>query len=370
MRSTISAMPISLTARFLEHHIWGIVKSTRELVLTGILSLIVLAAQYFGGGFSREAWRNNFWKEAYPLITVLAGLAIWHAGKAAFLLIKEIETEPRSELVESDVLLPNGQKHTEIVSTPPVPYLKCKVWSGAVFLALLYALGPYLAWQKSKPAFMAFTGSESQLGALSQESSGGKASNSETEERPWLGLDNTDDNKGIVPYGSLGASIPAANGFGAVIEAAKATFYMTYLVKNFGRSPANVEVTTEAVDKSYPTDKERRTLVKGYCDNHSVSAEALLLTINPGTTKVNRKSELAITPDMIRNHVTIRPTIIGCIWYQSTVGNSPTVHKTPFAGHIYWVDPKRSLQPVPLSQGHIAPDKLKVVDVFVMGKAN
>jgi hypothetical protein len=118
--------------RFLKRHIWGFESSPKEAVLAGIVSAIVLAIQYCRGSLTGPIWRHHFCKAAYPVITVLAGFAIWHTGKAAYLVVKDVEANPKIKIVD--------------------PCLRLKVWGFAVLLSVVYALVPFIAWQRSKPA--------------------------------------------------------------------------------------------------------------------------------------------------------------------------------------------------------------------------
>ncbi len=122
----------SLPERFLKRHIWGFETSPKDAALAGVISAIVLAVQYLRGSLTGPIWRHHFCKAAYPLITVLAGFAIWHTGKAAYLVVKDVEADPKTKIVD--------------------PYLRLKVWGFAVLLSMAYGLFPFLAWQRSKPA--------------------------------------------------------------------------------------------------------------------------------------------------------------------------------------------------------------------------
>jgi hypothetical protein len=196
----------------------------------------------------------------------------------------------------------------------------------------------------------------------------------QVEQRPWVTVDNADD-KGIAPYGLLQVA-PAANRIGAVFDNTTAQFYMTYLLKNYGHAPANVDVNTEVVDEGYPKDKDMLKTVQKFCAKDRIRAEASApwpLTIVPGTMLFNLPRELKITPKM-RERGSIKPSVVGCIWYRSTIGDKST-HSTQFAGHVYWVPERNPARPprgleIPLSSGNIAPENLKVLDVLIMGKAN
>jgi hypothetical protein len=198
----------------------------------------------------------------------------------------------------------------------------------------------------------------------------------EGDQRPWLGLDNADE-RGIGSYdGSLQQVRPASNSTFQEInpDAQYAQFILTYRLENYGHSPANFKVDTEIVSRDWPKEDGMLQAIQSFCDK-TEPRETWPLIIVPGKMNLNLTSRLELTPQIreeMRKHGTIKPSIVGCIWYRFKIRNRPVTHTTRFGGNIYWEDPTQ-----PSSGGHELPvsrnipaKELKVVDVLTMGKAD
>ena len=185
----------------------------------------------------------------------------------------------------------------------------------------------------------------------------------EANERPRVTLENRQD-KGIVFFDPL-----AADNATTFLE-----FRLEYLLKNFGHSPAYIDIESQVVDQNYPHWIELQELVRKKCD----SSESLVRSPkypwpNVIVQEMNygQVLQLKIT-DVMRKEGFAKPTIIGCIWYRSTTTGA--IYKTPFAGQISMSTensgPVRDWSPVKIPLGsvhdHPKPDT-KVVDVLIMG---
>lgn len=163
------------------------------------------------------------------------------------------------------------------------------------------------------------------------------ANAAEANNRPWLGLDNTND-RGIVPYGHPHQVIPATNQtlIGATVSKEYIEFTLTYALRNFGHSPANADVRTRIVDVGYPKQPvEILNTVKECCDSDFPHAQNRLLpvTVLPGEIDYTKTIRLTITPEM-RQRGSVRPSVVGCIWYRAIIGDSE-MHRTQFYGNIF-----------------------------------
>lgn len=211
------------------------------------------------------------------------------------------------------------------------------------------------------------------------------------DQRPWIALDNTTA-RAVVFYedlkgGGMEDVIGPAVGNESITDinrrlnanAAYVNFYLRYSIKNFGHSPANVRIHTTVVDQGYPRYKNLLEVIRreNVCGEQQDKDWAW--TIVPGGTTYNHISSLEINQKMWETR-TIEPTVVGCIWYRSTIGDKSTIHKTPFAGHISMAtdekgQPVQDPSPIPiplrrLFKSPIDKNELKVVDVWIMGDAD
>ena len=185
-------------------------------------------------------------------------------------------------------------------------------------------------------------------------------------DRPRVALDNRED-EGIVF--SEGPDNMGANNATTILE-----FRLTYLLKNFGRSAAYVEVLAELVDKNYPIGINVDTLVQRKCDSDEAlirAAKRQWFTTIVQQMGYNQPLQLKIT-DAMKKDGFVRPTIVGCIWYRSTT--TGIIYKTPFSGQISMsTDDSGKLAqdmspvkiPIALVHNHPRP-RIRVVDVLVM----
>ncbi len=191
--------------------------------------------------------------------------------------------------------------------------------------------------------------------------------------RPWVAIDTGSD-KGIVPYEDMQV------GINATIPSDYVKFVLSYSLKNFGRTPAYVEINTEVRDINYPLHGKYLTnMVEQFCEDDyrnrvSLGKNGWPCTIVPGTMNYNRPEILPITEKM-RKTGKMEPTVIGCIWYRSTNAGDNAIHKTPFSAQISMktVAPENTA-PVaitfPVDGSTIPAKKLKTMDVLVVGKAD
>lgn len=150
-----------------------------------------------------------------------------------------------------------------------------------------------------------------------------------------------------------------------------------YWIKNFGQSPAYVEIQQEIVDIDYPTHiPELLTKIDRYCDDDfarvSNRTHYWPATSVPGEMGYNQIVRKQFTEGMNQR----KPTVIGCIWYRSTIGED-TIHRAQFSGHLSLAQDKSGhlatdLNPIPIPTfpSKVLRDDLKVVDVSMAGKAN
>ena len=206
--------------------------------------------------------------------------------------------------------------------------------------------------------------------------------------RPWVALNTAD--KGILLYGDLGFAVSGVSGssggsgFNVVTApegAQYANFSLCYSVKNYGGSPANVEINTEVINNptNYPFHgPELVTKVDNFCDKDyrdrvSLKQHSWPATIVPGEMNINVRRRLEIPKGTLE----IKPTVMGCIWYHPTIGKDEEIHRTPFSGNISMKEdvnhnPADDLNPVaiPVSMGRIPKGNLRIVDVMMMGKTD
>jgi hypothetical protein len=210
----------------------------------------------------------------------------------------------------------------------------------------------------------------------------------EIESRPWVAIDTAPD-KGIVPYGDLTFATSGVSGssVGAVSDSSIVTapegaifanFALRYSIKNFGRSPANVYISTDILNKGYPRHTPQWVIeVEKFCDKNekmSLSPHGWPATIVPGEANLSFRRKLQIQKDTLE----IKPTVIGCIWYRSTIGKDEKIHRTPFSGNISMKEdvnhnPADDINPIaiPVSVGKTPPaNRMKVVDVWMVGTAD
>lgn len=215
------------------------------------------------------------------------------------------------------------------------------------------------------------------------------ASATEAANRPWLGLDNS-DNGAIVLNEGVGVAnanefrrLYAINGFitkepPAFVSGVFAKFYLRFLIKNFGHAPASVRINAEVIDVDYPHGDRLLNAMK----NSKVCEEEpkeWMFTVIPGETSYYLIRTLDLQSELIRKRHAIRPTVVGCIDYRFTVGDTKTIHKTPFAGQISMATTKEGNRagPEPVEiptldvlNSKLSRDDLKVVDVWVIGEPN
>jgi len=183
------------------------------------------------------------------------------------------------------------------------------------------------------------------------------------EKRPWVSIDNTGE-KGIVPFDDL------------TIQGSTANFPLRVSLKNFGQSPAKVEIRADIVNVGYDTGATLLTAVENTCKSQGQPESTYKgwpATIVPGTITYNHTWSPEITKITQGNE--IKPTIVGCIWYQATTGDT-SLHKTPFSGQISMATDSKRAAVEPTNPIQIPPKRAiakgdwAVVDILMKGTAD
>jgi hypothetical protein len=236
----------------------------------------------------------------------------------------------------------------------------------AVLAAAVYALLAYYQWQEMIPATNAAIHSARTV-----------ANQLAFEERPWIAIENG-SNGGIVPYG-FHDLVPAGNETGVNVGTSSADFYFSAFIKNYGNSPANVTFDVKVVDRQYfkgdDTGEKRHLTVKDYCKRDRWADAPKAGTIMPGATVkvgLHPRSPLWITKGM-REREDIRPSILGCIWYQSAAQSTEdrANHRAQFSGDIFSAPPSAKHElPLPVTPGHIPPEQLKIENAWMIGETD
>jgi hypothetical protein len=188
----------------------------------------------------------------------------------------------------------------------------------------------------------------------------------EANERPRMALDQERGQEGI----TLDRGVPSDEGPKTV------TFFLRYSLRNFGHSPAQVNITAEIVNQDGGSAGSLTDRVKTKCDTDyaKVKAEDTWpeTIVKEGSFGKN-ENQLKITVEMRENGF-INPSVIGCIWYRSPTGGA--IYRTGFAGQISMrTDDDWNREPIPLTlfrngiPSTIERSKLKVVDIL-MSNAN
>ncbi len=198
------------------------------------------------------------------------------------------------------------------------------------------------------------------------------AENFRIAQRPWVALD-TANQESIAPYRDLNFVVSGVSGSNMVV--------FRYSINNFGHSPANVDIGTKVFNNKTDYPRHGAQLladVQKVCDEDRARVKLWPCTIVPGAMAYNGGASLKITKEMWETGV-IKPTVIGCIWYRSTIGDT-TIRGTSFSGNISMVkDGGRKaddLNPIAiqLPKGStskvVSKDDWKVVDVLMVGKAD
>jgi hypothetical protein len=133
----------SLLARFLDIFIKQFLRVMREkrwdFVLAG------LAVFYFWaiGGFTGQAWRDNFWKVLTPIVWMVCAIGIVHVIFSATVLIQQIENEISPIILLDEHRTKQGEQRKAV---PEIPYYRAKVLTVALVsigLLLMPALGTW-----------------------------------------------------------------------------------------------------------------------------------------------------------------------------------------------------------------------------------
>ena len=108
----------SLLARFLDIFIKQFMRVMREkrwdLVL-GVLTVIYFVAI---GGFSPQAWRDNFWKVLTPLVWMICAIGVVHVIVSASVLMQQIANEISPIILPED----NRRRGRERKAIPEIPH--------------------------------------------------------------------------------------------------------------------------------------------------------------------------------------------------------------------------------------------------------
>ncbi len=204
------------------------------------------------------------------------------------------------------------------------------------------------------------------------------------DQRPWVALDTSTDN-GIVLYEDMkfGYDTYTSNWERVVSDnRLVANFALRYSLKNFGRSPAYVEISTKVITSpTYPvhgnplTNKIEAFCDKDYRDRVSRGSHIWPATSVPGTMSYNIPQSMKIDHESVTRG-TIKPTVIGCIWYRSTTGEIDRIYKTQFSGNISMKEGNGhradDLNPIAIPVGNLPllKDQLEIVDALNVGKAD
>jgi hypothetical protein len=125
----MSSRSLSLTARFADHFERGFKKPLKESVVTIVVIIATYGFRYIRGRSSFDAWRQDFWEEAFPLILILLIVASWHVIRAAYSLLKEIQRESLRPVKRyPSIHLPLGHD-TPVAAllVPSIPFYKAKI---------------------------------------------------------------------------------------------------------------------------------------------------------------------------------------------------------------------------------------------------
>ncbi len=82
----------SINIQFLKKFFKGLVPNLKELSAHITLAFLTLMYQKNQGRLSIQAWKENVWEAATPWIWLLCGLTLYHVGKAARSVAREIRT--------------------------------------------------------------------------------------------------------------------------------------------------------------------------------------------------------------------------------------------------------------------------------------
>lgn len=206
-------------------------------------------------------------------------------------------------------------------------------------------------------------------------------------DRPWIALDNSsgepivfEEPLEVEPPGFF-RNISKTNAeimrvlSSDNVNAVYAKFALLYTIKNSGHSPANVRLNTKVVE-GYPRAKRLLEVIRAenVCEQ---LPNDWPWTIVPGGNKGYHRIDRLDIKDAIDNpKATIRPTVIGCIQYRSTLENQ-TIHTARFVGQVSMAVNERGEKvhetnpiPIPVPKFPIPPKDLKIVDVWMIGKAD
>lgn len=177
------------------------------------------------------------------------------------------------------------------------------------------------------------------------------------QDRPWVTIDNTGD-KGIVPYAPLSVDKGIAN------------FPLRIALKNSGRSPARVNIGAEVVDIHHDQGETLAKEVDRVCAKSP--AYSWPAAIAPTTMTFNHVFQFPLKGDTKK----IEPTIVGCIWYEATTGDT-ALRNAPFSGQITQANDEKGAPveapktlPILLRGNSVPIANWKVVDVLMKGTPN
>lgn len=106
-----------------------------------LIAFVLVAATYGSKYFIRKspvsAWRDDFWDEAFPLIVILLGLAMWHVLKAGYELKNLIQLESLRSIDQfPSVYLPPGHdRQVAVKRNPTVRFYRALVKVAVEMLA-------------------------------------------------------------------------------------------------------------------------------------------------------------------------------------------------------------------------------------------
>lgn len=144
----------------------------------------------------------------------------------------------------------------------------------------------------------------------------------EANERPRVIIDDK-EGKGISVF------LPAASN----VARTGLEFRLAYSLQNLGRSPTDVVIKSKAVNKYYyPGSDELHELVRATCETDwpTVNSPKFRWPATFVTQMAFGTYPILDINDATRKDGFVTPTVVGCIWYRSSI-ETKTIYKTPFA---------------------------------------
>ena len=145
---------ISLSVRFLDVFFKGVLRTMREKIIDALLVIgaVIFEVVRFG---SFSILREHLWEAFMPWVWVLSIVVAWHSIRSAIELAKNIQAEVAqySELEESLIALPTGERACRPTPIHPVPHLfRLKICGISSAIILMAALGSVMVWLQARKA--------------------------------------------------------------------------------------------------------------------------------------------------------------------------------------------------------------------------